>query len=254
VNQKFDKQWDSVVLPQDTRVRNLHYEMVEPFRQWRLILDGNKKSMDLHFETFTPVYDYNAEKRSLSSKVAQEHYEQSGAVKGVLRARGNEIKIDGTGQRDHSWGIRDWGGVEGWKWITAQFGKRFSFNVFSINDGNEETAGGFVFDGNDNSRIVESKINLALGADGQTPRGAELTLIDERGRRHTITAQVFHVVPLKRHEAFIKECFARFSYNGMEGCGVIERLHRIKTSAEKVGYIGTAAKYALKNFLGGWRP
>jgi len=254
VNRRFDAPWESIELPKDTRVGRLHYDMVAPFRHWRLCLDSVKNFLDLDFNCFTPVYDYNAEKQSLSSKVAQEHYEQSGVVRGALRVRGREIKIDGTGQRDHSWGVRDWGGVEGWRWITAQFGKRFSFNVFSISDGDEEIAGGFVFDGEDNSRIVESRIHLDFRADGQTPRAADIELVDEKGRRHIIRAEIFHVVPLKRHEAFIKECFARFSYEGMEGCGVVERLHRIKSGAEKLRYIGTASAYALRSLLAGWRP
>ena len=249
VNQKFNEPWESFELPKNARVRRLKYEMIEPYRKWKLRLEGGRDSMDLDFNCFTPVYDYNAEMVSLPSKVTQEHYEQSGHVKGVIKVRGREINIDGTGQRDHSWGIRDWGGVEGWKWITAQFGDRFSFNVFSVNDGAEEHAGGFVFDGKDNARIVKSSIHLDLRPDGQSPRAAELELVDEHGRRHSISAQVFHVIPLRRHGAFIKECFARFYYKGMEGCGVVERLHRIKSGAEKFGYIGAAAAYGLRSLL-----
>lgn len=205
--------------------------------------------MDLTFDCFTPVYDYNFEKLSIPEKVAAMHYEQSGKVTGVIEARGRKINFDGTGQRDHSWGIRDWGGVDSWRWVTAQFGDKFSFNVFSVTDGDQETAGGFVFDGTDNRRIVSSKIDVAFMGDGQTPRGANLILKDEKGNEHHITATVFHCVPLKRHEAFIKECFAVFQYRDMVGAGVIERLHRIRSKREKAGYILTAAKYGLRSAL-----
>ncbi|GEM_PF-838928 len=245
-NRKFTEPWESFDLPKNCRVKRLHYDMIDPFRRWRLCLDGGRDSMDLDFSCFTPVYDYNAEMKSLPSKVAQEHYEQSGRVKGVLRMRGREFNIDGTGQRDHSWGIRDWGGVESWKWITAQFGDAFSFNVFSVTDEGWENAGGFIFDGEENSRIMESTIHLDLMPDGQSPKGAELKLVDERGRSHLISAQIFHVVPLMRHEAFIKECFARFYYKGMEGCGVVERLHHINSKLEKLRYVGAAARYAFR--------
>ncbi len=254
VNLKFQEPWESFELPERARVRRLRYEMIEPFRRWRLRLEGGRNSMDLDFRCFTPVYDYNAEMNSLPEKVAQEHYEQSGRVQGVLRMRGKEITIDGTGQRDHSWGIRDWGGVEQWRWITAQFGERFSFNVFSVHDQGKEHIGGFVFDGKDNARIVESTIHLEMMADGQSPKSAELELVDERGRRHHISAQVFHVIPLRRHQAFIKECFARFYYKDMEGCGVVERLHRIRSGVEKLRYIGTAVSYGLRNLLSSATP
>ena len=44
--------------------------MEEPFKRWRLKLEGKKNTMDLVFDCYTPVYDYNAEMRALPEKVA----------------------------------------------------------------------------------------------------------------------------------------------------------------------------------------
>ncbi len=248
VNRPFSEPWENVRLPEQARVRRLVYKMDEPFKRWRLILEGKKDCMDLEFECFTPVYDYNAEKKSLPENVAAMHYEQSGRVRGKLKLRGREVEINGTGQRDHSWGIRDWAGVEGWRWITAQFSDKFSFNIFSVNSNGAEHAGGFVFDGKDNARVVNSDIQLTLASDNQTPAKALLLLTDEHNRTHEITAEVFHMTPLRRHGAFIKECFARFHYNGLEGCGVIERLHQPDSKLDDLRYVGQAAAYAWRWF------
>lgn len=250
VNRKFDKAWESVKLPEEARVGALKFEMEEPFKRWRIKLLGDRSNMDLCFSSFTPPYDYNAYKQSLPKEVAAEHYEQSGFVDGIIRVRGKEIRVKGTGQRDHSWGVRDWGGVDSWKWITAQFHSVFSFNVFSVLKDGVESFGGYVFDGKQNLAIKEAKIDMDFMSDGKTPRGAKLLLMDEKGAFHRISAQVFHVIPLKRHNAFIKECFAKFYWKGMEGYGVVERLHRIESGAEKFSYLGTAFAYGLKSLLG----
>lgn len=250
VNRKFTRRWETVTLPDEARVGALKFEMEEPFKHWRIKLAGGKNSVDLSFSAFTPPYDYNAYKESLPKEVAAEHYEQSGLVKGMVKVRGREVKFNGTGQRDHSWGVRDWGGVDSWKWITAQFGDVFSFNVFSVLKDGVERFGGYVFDGGRNLALREAEIEMDFMGDGKTPRGAKLLLVDEKGCSHRISAQVFHVIPLKRHNAFIKECFAKFYYKGLEGCGVVERLHRIETGAEKFSYAGTALVYGLKSILG----
>lgn len=250
VNRKFETPWEKVKLPDDARAGALKFEMAEPFKRWRIKLVSGKNAVDLLFDAFTPPYDYNAQKESLPEEVAAEHYEQSGFVDGVIRVRGKEIILKGTGQRDHSWGVRDWGGLDSWRWITAQFGDAFSFNVFSVLKGAVEQFGGYVFDGKQNLAIEEAKIEMNFMSDGKTPRGVRLSLTDGKGGIHRIGAQVFHVIPLKRHNAFIKECFAKFYYKGLEGYGVVERLHRIERGSEKIYYVGTAVSYGLKNMLG----
>jgi hypothetical protein len=45
--------------------------------------------------------------------------EQTGHVRGHLDIRGRRIEWDRIGHRDHSWGVRDWGIPQHWKWFIA---------------------------------------------------------------------------------------------------------------------------------------
>ncbi len=65
-------------------------------------------------------------------KIAANHYEQSGLCKGLLTIGGKEIKINATGHRDHSWGIRDWHRPKGWTWLSVQFGTDVALNLCRI--------------------------------------------------------------------------------------------------------------------------
>jgi hypothetical protein len=55
------------------------------------------------------------------------HFEQSGRVTGWTRfgiERGAERhEIDALGQRDKSWGVRDWARLEGWNWLAGHPGR-----------------------------------------------------------------------------------------------------------------------------------
>lgn len=71
---------------------------------------------DLEWEGVAPVYDWPAVTR----------YEQSCRVSGEILVGSQRIEFDGPGQRDHSWGVRDWWRV-GWVWTAGALddGTRF---------------------------------------------------------------------------------------------------------------------------------
>lgn len=52
----------------------------------------------------------------------QSHMIQSGRWRGSYRLGAKQVTVDGwTGQRDHSWGVRDHGRIPMWTWVAAQF-------------------------------------------------------------------------------------------------------------------------------------
>jgi len=71
---------------------------------------------DLEWEAVAPAYDYPGVTR----------YEQSCRVTGEILVGSDRIDFDGPGQRDHSWGVRDWWRF-GWVWTAGALddGTRF---------------------------------------------------------------------------------------------------------------------------------
>ena len=66
--------------------------------------------LDLEWEAAGDAYDYPGVTR----------YEQTCRVHGEILVGDEKIDFDGTGQRDHSWGHRDWW-TFGWCWTAGRF-------------------------------------------------------------------------------------------------------------------------------------
>ena len=76
---------------------------------------------DLEWEAEAPVYDYPGVTR----------YEQSCRVSGEILVGSDRIEFDGPGQRDHSWGVRDWWRF-GWVWTAGGFGDGTRFHATQV--------------------------------------------------------------------------------------------------------------------------
>ena len=222
----------------DMRIEGLRYRMERALETWELELEDGANGFDLRFEGFTGAIDYADNAQPLPKPVAWGHYEQTCRVTGRIVVNDEEIRIDGVGQRDHSWGFRDWGGVREWHWITGFFethggeGSR-SFNIFHVvqSDGTV-TANGFVHDGGTDYLVVgvERATRESPGGGGRAPASTELTIEVEGGHRFEITAEaaktaipvrpagpdratVVHEVPMRMRTS-----------DGLEGFGIYELL------------------------------
>ena len=99
----------------DMRIGPLSFEVVRPFREWRLRLDDNDQGVtyDLHwFDTKRATYR-NIGGGTIAAGQAYPGvagYEGFGAVEGTLTVGGETFTLERgqhCGTRDHHWGIRD---------------------------------------------------------------------------------------------------------------------------------------------------
>lgn len=95
----------------------LTYKLIQPLKEWEIIYNGPKLKADIHWPARFPVYDFG----SGSGTSWAGHFEQSGAPYGTIEfPDGKIVKIKGYGERDKSWGSRNWH-IEGWFALHAQF-------------------------------------------------------------------------------------------------------------------------------------
>jgi hypothetical protein len=80
--------------------------------------------LDLEWATVGGVYPYKDLPR----------YEVPCRVSGTVRLDGEELVIDGYGERDHSWGERDWWQIS-WLWSSGRFGDGTAFHGMQANIG-----------------------------------------------------------------------------------------------------------------------
>lgn len=222
----------------DMAVGGLRYQELEALRSWEVTLADGTNAMSLRWDGFTGVVDYAENRQPLPRPVAWGHYEQTCRVRGSLELNGFRVDVDGVGQRDHSWGFRDWGGLREWHWVTGFLGPAGAaasevptaraFNLFHVvqSDGTT-TANGYVHDGGDDLLVVA--VERATEEDPErSPQAFALTLTVEGGRRFTIRGTGHGVeVPVRPggEATVVHERLMRLETDdGFEGYGIYELL------------------------------
>jgi hypothetical protein len=211
--------WDA------TTIDGLGYRMLEPRRRWTLELHDDATKAYLEFDGAGDCFDYADNPAPLPKPVAWGHYEQSGTVRGDLVLDGSRLAFDGVGQRDHSWGWRDWGGVREWHWVTGLFGTDMTFNLFHVIDAaGSVSANGYVLDGGDIHPIVRADRRTREGPD-RRPEGYELTLEVAGGARFEIEAERSHeALALRPGSTTVQEAPMRLVSGSRAGLGIYELL------------------------------
>lgn len=114
--------------------------------------------LDLEWEAMTPVYDYPYPDGHLGA-----HYEHAGVVHGKLLVDDAEIPFEGTGERDHSWGERDWW-VLGWHWTSFRIGDSMAIN-FVQPQGFDVALGYIRRPGEDLEPVTTARVETHFGAE-----------------------------------------------------------------------------------------
>jgi len=106
----------SIDIDQMLKENRLEYKLIEPFKKWQINYSSRKLSFMITFKTRFPTYHFGID----SSASWHQHFEASGRISGVIELKnGNRIKINGYGQRDKSWGSRNWHQFD--KWYAGHF-------------------------------------------------------------------------------------------------------------------------------------
>lgn len=126
----------------------LRYHCDEPFIKWTKSFRGGARLLtgdqlragpltdglavgvefELAWDALGPAFTMDTSKQSWTDA----HYEQHCTVTGRLAWGDQDVTLDGTGLRDHSWGPRDYGGVGRHAWIHAHWSTGRSFMIFYL--------------------------------------------------------------------------------------------------------------------------
>jgi hypothetical protein len=214
------------------RAKGLSFTMREPLARWHIGLAG-RDTVDLTWTAFHDAHDYHDGLKALGAAdedlaLAPAHFEQCGEVRGEVCLAGKAYEIEGLGHRDKSWGARDWNGITGWEWLSAQFGPDLAFNATVwYPPGAEETIpGGFVTRDGENRALVATGVDYEWTRLKHVPRSATIAFTDDQGESYTVRATALAQFPLFKKGLFIQETHARFELEldgeTRTGLGVLE--------------------------------
>jgi hypothetical protein len=174
----------------DWQVGALSLRHTKPLMTAELAVELDGVSFRATYDAMHPAISYRTNRDGCPAYNADDRFEQSCWVQGTLSLHGREITIDTTGQRDHSWGTRDWATFQDWKWISAQAGPALAVNLMLAHARGETTRHGYVFRDGEVTPIIDARVVARYDADFRQT-GADVEIIDESGRTTRMTIERF---------------------------------------------------------------
>lgn len=207
----------------------LSYEVVEPFKEWRIRYKGKNIKADIRWIGRFPAYDFGQG----SGTSWAGHFEQSGAPEGRIEfSDGKIIEFSGLGERDKSWGARDWH-IDRWYALHAQFDEvSIGLRLDTVKDEHHPSGGISTAD----SHTPITRVDLeTLYHDEQPdfPAGALTKVYGEDGSSYTLKSSMISPTSFVRFsrefpggttELFEEMALHECEELGTQGTGLIEWL------------------------------
>lgn len=207
------------------QVDGVVYRPVEPLQRWNLLEVGQVNRfdhdqtelmkrgpdelptqdepvqsfrMDLTFTGLVEPYDYythadEAEMRVVSP-LYDRHYEQPCAVTGEVEIGGRTFTVDGHGDRDHSWGTRNWVDVGSWDWFAVVFDDDTMVSCIEVDNEYGTSIDGFLVRDDTTERVTRMEIDRD---ESGTTDDFAFVVGDEDGRELRGTGEVDAVLPIE---------------------------------------------------------
>ena len=139
---------------------------------------------------------------SHEQQFAKAHYEQHMHVTGAVEIDGERIEVEGNGLRDHSWGPRYWQAIDGYEWLTMNFGDDLGAMLSVIRrPGKAPRIGGVLVRGDAIDPIDHIKIAVDYEDGGLFHRALSVDVRTRSGEHLAIEGRVLSFIPLRNRRA-----------------------------------------------------
>ncbi len=172
-----------------------------------------------------------------SAQFAKGHFEQHGHATGTIRLGGGsalDVRFDGLGLRDHSWGPRYWQAPKYYRWLTMNFDETLgAMATITVNRDGSEHPGGFIArKGQPNINIVKVNVETEFTGEQKLHDRIKVTCNSEQGDEPiVITGKVISMIPLRnRREGIvtrIAEGMTEWRWGDKVGYGLAEYLDHL---------------------------
>lgn len=177
---------------------------------------------DLEWEALAPPFEYPG----AAARPGAGHVQHPGRVHGEVLLGDETLAFEGTGERDHAWGARDWWGT-GWHWSAAHFDDGGSLSVARPDRAGPEHATGYLMAaGEDPHPIVRAEVQTETDADG-IPVSARYVVEDELEVEVAVVAPAPLMLPdpASDHVSRLARALCRFRTADATGLGWAEWLN-----------------------------
>lgn len=177
---------DGIPVPEDMdffdwRVERLHLKLGELLKTAHIHYKSDDFEIDFTFTATQPAYAYSSHKDGCPQWIAHDRFEQQGVQSGHIVIKGRRIPLRGYTQRDHSWGTRDWGVNQHWKWIHASAGPELSVHFWKLESMGQTLLRGYVDKDGHIAQVTDVDVEFAMN-DDMTTRVVNADIVDSAGR------------------------------------------------------------------------
>jgi hypothetical protein len=197
-------------------------------------------SIDLVHTAIGPLYGSARAEAEASSSAEQQfakaHYEQHMHVTGSVEIDGETMEISGNGLRDHSWGPRYWQAIDGYEWLTMNFGDDLGAMLSVIRrPGKPVRMGGVLVRGDAIDPIDDIAIEIDYEDGGLFHRALSVDAKTRSGERLAIEGRVISFIPLRNRRAerttHVGEGMTEWRLGDRVGFGLSELLRTVEDGA-----------------------
>lgn len=186
---------------------------------------SERMTLSLRFTGLHRAFSYHDNPDGLPSWFARNRYEQTGWIEGFVESGSRRIELDGMGHRDHSWGNRNWGMPQHWKWFTAYTpdGSRMINGWIWMARGELGCAGYVVRDGE--LVAIRTICQRASYDPDMSQRHLHAEIVDVAGGVCVVELERFGLVKLPTKDklgTIIQEAACRATIDGLSGAGQYE--------------------------------
>ncbi len=220
---------DGIPVPDDMDFLNWHVgglilRLNEPLHSASVRYQSDRVEVEYEFTANHQAYAYSTHPQGCPQWMADDRFEQQGTIQGFIKTDRVNIPFSALSLRDHSWGTRDWGVNQHWKWVHAQsetgIGVHF-WKLFAL--GKEHLCGYVIKDGH-MAQILSVDDGFAC-SEGLVPDSVKARIIDSSGRETIVSGSVQASFPFKVHDMItLFECPMMVEIDGDQGNGWMEMM------------------------------
>lgn len=170
--------------------------------------------------------------RALPSMMGAHHYEHSGVIHGTVSVDGETVALEGVGQRDHSWGVRDMRAPANWRWMSCQFGDDLSFNATQVDVLGLRVQGGFVLHDGITEVLESWHYDATRGSSRFWPDEVQLVLRTMSGVEFVVAAKVTTPLPVvaetEDDPVLVTAARARYRWGERTADGMVEFMEQLR--------------------------
>lgn len=178
-------------------------------------------ALDLEWETDIGARGADPEASVFRYPVGLDRYEVPCRVHGEILVGPETIELDGWGQRDHSWGVRDWWG-DGWVWSAGRLDDGTRFHGVEARLPDVRWSIGYVGDAGGPLELTGDVAARETEGPAGIPTGVELSLGDLAMSCEPVGWAPVHLVDGDRTSRFPRGLVRLTATDGRSGHGWLE--------------------------------